>query len=102
MKQIFTLLSVCFVAISASAQQKAEIEVSYTEYQPNMRTGEKNGVTHQYILLADGDDSKFFSPRTEYIDSLNSTPEGKAKYQEMTLSAYLGGKLLCGKIRRRQ
>lgn len=93
MKQIFTLLSVCFVAISASAQQKAEIEVSYTEYQPNMRTGEKNGVTHQYILLADGDDSKFFSPRTEYIDSLNSTPEGKAKYQEMTLSAYLGGKI---------
>ena len=30
---------------------------------------------------------------TEYIDSLNSTPEGKAKYQEMTKNAYLGGKL---------
>ncbi len=83
----------CLVAIAAIAQQKAEIEVSYTEHQPNMRTGEKNGVTHQYILLAGGEDSKFFSPRTEYIDSLNSTPEGKAKYQEMTRSAYLGGKM---------
>lgn len=87
------ILSICLVAIVASAKQKAEIEVSYTEYQPNMRTGEKNGVSHQYILLAGGDDSKFFSPRTEYIDSLNSTPEGKAKYQEMTRSAYLGGKM---------
>lgn len=83
----------CLVAIAANAQTKAEFEVSYTEYQPNMRTGEKNGVTHRYILLASGDDSKFFSPRTEYIDSLNSTPDGKAKFQEMTRSAYLGGKL---------
>lgn len=92
MKQIFSLFFIA-LAITVSAKQKAQIEVSYTEYQPNMRTGEKNGTTHQYILLANGDDSKFFSPRTEYIDSLNSTPEGEAKYQEMTRSAYLGGKI---------
>ena len=30
---------------------------------------------------------------TEYVDSLNSTPEGKAKLNEMTLTAYMGGKL---------
>lgn len=93
MKHLFAILLTLLVTIAANAQQKAEIEVSYTEYQPNMRTGEKNGVTHQYILLAGGDNSKFYSPRTEYIDSLNSTPEGKAKYQEMTRSAYLGGKM---------
>ena len=92
MKYIFSLIYIAF-AITVSAQQKATIEVSYTESQPNMRTGEINGTTHQYILLTSGDDSKFFSPRTEYIDSLNSTPEGKAKYQEMTRSAYLGGKI---------
>ena len=92
MKYIFSLIFIA-LAITVSAQQEAKIEVSYTEYQPNMRTGEKNGTSHQYILLASGDDSKFFSPRTEYIDSLNSTPEGKAKYQEMARSAYLGGKI---------
>lgn len=81
----------CLVAMAARAQQKADIEVSYMEYQPNMRTGEKNGVTHKYILLVAGDDSKFFSPRTEYIDSLNSTPDGKAKFQEMLRSAVMSG-----------
>ena len=92
MKHIFSLIVFAF-AITAHAQQQAEIEVIYTEYQPNMRTGQKDGTSHQYILLARGDYSKFFSPRTEYLDSLNSTPEGKSKYQEMARSAYLGGKI---------
>jgi len=92
MKHIFSLIFIAF-AITAHAQQQAEIEVSYIEYQPNMRTGQKDGTSHQYILLARGDYSKFFSPRTEYLDSLNSTPEGKSKYQEMARSAYLGGKI---------
>ena len=92
MKHIFSLIFITF-AITAHAQQQAEIEVSYTEYQPNMRTGQIDGTSHQYILLASGDCSKFFSPRTEYLDSLNSTPEGKSKYQEMAHSAYLGGKI---------
>ena len=92
MKHIFSLIFFAF-AITAHAQQQAEIEVSYTEYQPNMRTGQKDGTSHQYILLARGDYSKFFSPRTEYLDSLNSTPEGKSKYQEIARSAYLGGKI---------
>ena len=92
MKHIFSLICFAF-AITAHAQQQAEIEVIYTEYQPNMRTGQKDGTSHQYILLARGDYSKFFSPRTEYLDSLNSTPEGKSKYQEIARSAYLGGKI---------
>ena len=57
-----------------------------------MRNG-KDDLTSQYILLANAGDSKFLSPMTEYIDSLNSTPEGKAKYQEMTRNAVLGGKM---------
>ena len=92
MKHIFSLIFIAF-ALTAHAQQQAVIEVGYTEYQPNMRNYQKDGTSHQYILLVSGDDSKFFSPRTEYIDSLNSTPEGKSKYQEMSRSAYLGGKI---------
>ena len=92
MKHIFSLIFIAF-ALTAHAHQQAVIEVGYTEYQPNMRNYQKDGTSHQYILLVSGDDSKFFSPRTEYIDSLNSTPEGKSKYQEMARSAYLGGKI---------
>lgn len=81
----------CLVAIAAIAQ-KADIEVSYTALSPNMKNGKTEIINH-YILLANGKESKFFSPMTEYIDSLNSTPDGKAKYQEITRNAYLGGKM---------
>lgn len=92
MKQTITILLVCLTAIAVVAQSKADIEVSYEAHHPNLRNG-KDDVTNQYILLAGGDDSKFFSPRTEYIDSLNSTPDGQARYQEITRTAYLGGKM---------
>lgn len=81
----------CFVAIAAMAQT-ADIEVSYEAHHPNLRNG-KDDLTSQYILLANSNESKFYSPKTEYVDSLNSTPDGKAKLNEMTRNAYLGGKL---------
>lgn len=93
MKRLITVLLVCIVTIGTYAQQKADIEVSYTEYNPNMRTGETGEVTHRYVLQTNTRESKFYSPRTEFIDSLNSSADGKAKYQEMTRAAYLGGKL---------
>ncbi|MDE5685756.1 MAG: GLPGLI family protein [Paramuribaculum sp.] len=91
MKTILTALTVCLAAIASSAQT-ADIEVSYMAHSPNMKNG-KPEVTNQYILLSNPTDSKFYSPRTEYIDSLNSTPEGKAVYQEMARSAYFSGKM---------
>lgn len=72
------------------AQNKADIEVSYTAMAPNFKNG-KVDVKNQYVLLANASESKFFSPITEYIDSLNSTPEGVAKYQEMSRSAAMKG-----------
>lgn len=90
MKQILSSIIMCLVAIAVSAQQKADIEVSYTAHQPSLRDG-KEDLTAQYILLAGGDDSKFYSPKTEYLDSLNSTPEGKARVAEVTRNAALSG-----------
>lgn len=92
MKRLITSIFMCFAAMVAMAQNKAEIEVSYDAHAPSHRDGKTN-LTNRYVLLANSTESKFFSPLTEYIDSLNSTPEGKARYQEMTRNAYLGGKL---------
>ena len=92
MKQLLTYLACGIVAIAAAAQPKADIAVSYDAHTPSMRDG-KTDVKNQYILLANTAASKFYSPMTEYIDSLNSTPDGKARYQEMTRAAYLGGKM---------
>lgn len=91
MKKTLTLLLVGITAVCAGAQT-SEIEVSYTAYSPNMRDGSA-GTSNQYILLANESQSKFFSPRTEYIDSLNSTPDGRAKYQEMARNAYFSGNM---------
>ena len=92
MKQTITILLVCLTAIAVVAQSKADIEVSYEAHHPNLRNG-KDDLTSQYILLANTTDSKFFSPLTEYLDSLNSTPEGKAKLNEMTRAAFTSGNL---------
>lgn len=91
MKKLFIPIILCFVAIAATAQNKADIEVSYIAISPNMRTGKLGDSTHQYILLANASESKFYSPRTEQIDSLCSTPEGEAKFKEMQRAAVLGG-----------
>lgn len=85
-------MAMCLVAIAAVAQEKADILVSYTASKVNLRDGSQMPPS-KYCLLANAVESKFFSPITEYLDSLQSTPEGDAKYKEMTRGAYLGGKL---------
>jgi len=92
MRKITMLTVSCLVAIAAVAQEKADIEVGYTASTVNFREG-GNAKPNKYILLANTNESKFFSPMTEYIDSLRSTPEGEAKYKEMTRGAYMSGKM---------
>lgn len=91
MNRIITFITFSLAAIAVSAQ-KADIEVSYVAHHPNMRDG-KTDLTNQYILLANATESKFFSPVTEYIDSMKSTPDGAAKLREMTLAAFNAGKI---------
>lgn len=91
MRQPITILFMCLVAIAASAQNKADIEVCYEAHYPNLRNG-KDDLTSHYILLANNNESKFYSPMTEYIDSLNSTPEGRAKLSEIKRNASKNGK----------
>lgn len=91
MNRLVTFITLCVVATVANAQPRADIEVSYTAISPNMRTGKLGDSTHQYILLANSKEQKFYSPRTERIDSLNSTPDGETKFKEMQRAAVLGG-----------
>ena len=79
----------CFATMAAMAQNKADIEVSYSEisfYENGVERGNK------YHLLANAGQSKFFNPRSEEIDSLTSTPEGLANFkktQEAALQAMI-------------
>jgi hypothetical protein len=90
MKHILTSIIMCLVAISAMAQNKADIEVSYTAMSPNFKNGEVD-VKNQYVLLVNAEESKFFSPISEWVDSINSTPDGASKFQEMGRAAAMKG-----------
>ena len=80
----------CIMALGTLAQARAEIEVSY-DYEHFKRTGKQQN--HQMILLANSTESKFYSPETEYVDSLEYTPEGKEIYNQMKMAAFTSGNL---------
>lgn len=89
MRQTITILLMCFVAIATMAQT-ADIEISYNYKHFHRRGSEQN---HQIILLANSTSSKFYNPITEYLDSLESTPEGRDIYNQMKMAAFTSGKI---------
>ena len=91
MRTPVTILSMCIATLVAYAQGNADIEVSYKYEYPNYRTAAR-GSESQYILRTNARESKFFSPKTEYLDSLQSAPDGVAKLNEMTRNAAAAGK----------
>lgn len=84
MKRIIIPIILCFVAMAAMAQNRADIEVSYNYKHLHRTSKEQN---HQMILLANSTYSKFYNPITEYLDSLESTPRGKDVYNQMKMAA---------------
>ena len=79
MKQILTFIFAAFV-LMASAQQKADVLVSYEAASPS-KTGKL--LTSKMSLLASPTEAKYFNDLSLWVDSLKSTPEGKAQYMEI-------------------
>ncbi len=80
---IITLIAL-FAICDASAKKnkecpRAEIKVEYSYPHKRLKTDAK-AYDNEYsmLLLANSYYSKFFSARTEFLDSLDSTPAGKA------------------------
>lgn len=69
--------------------QYSAIEISYIYSHPmqTMRSAEPD-ITNRYVLLCDGSRSKFYSPKTEYIDSIESTPKGFEKFNTFKRICY--------------
>lgn len=74
---VIFILAVCMV--SAKENLRADIKVGYTYHETFVRGSD--GIIKRdipFVLLANKDLSKFYSPATEFKDSLNSTPQGRA------------------------
>lgn len=73
-----------FTMLDLSAKKKAEypraeIKVGYTYHETFVRGSD--GIIKRdipFVLLANKEQAKFYSPKTEYMDSLESTPQGRA------------------------
>ena len=82
------LLLCAFLELSAKKKEqdypRAEIKVSYNYHEEFMR-GNVEYAEHDIpmLLLANSNQSKFYSPHTEYKDSLESTPSGRAKSKQI-------------------
>lgn len=87
--KIIACLVLILFALGASAKKKqdyprAEIKVEYNYHNKFLR-GE-DGVVEKntpFILLANRNQSKFYCPSTEFKDSLESTPSGRAKARQL-------------------
>lgn len=84
MRQTITILFMCFAAIAAMAQNKADIIVSYDSSYPTKHGKIKTG---KMSLLASPTEAKYFNDLSLWVDSLKSTPEGKAQYMEIIKKA---------------
>lgn len=84
MKKIITSLTLCFVAVAAMAQNNVVVEYNVT----TRDTDSGEACTDKMTLVAGLDKSLYFNKTSLYVDSCNSTPEGKAKLREIQLKAW--------------
>ena len=85
---LFLLCSISSYGAGKTVHPKAEIKVEYTYHEKFWRGSD--GVIERAIpmlLLANNESSKFYCPNTEYRDSLESTPSGRAKAKKILHSA---------------
>lgn len=88
-QSIIITIIVFFAMFDVSAKKKkeyprAEIKVEYSYPHKRLKTDAKAyDDEYSMILLANSTYSKFFSPRTEYNDSMQSTPSGKRIWNKM-------------------
>lgn len=80
MHKLILLIPLFFTALAASAQNKADILVGY-EYSYPDKFGKTR--TQKMSLLASPTEAKYFNSLSLWVDSLKSTPNGRAHYEEI-------------------
>ncbi|MDE5882102.1 MAG: GLPGLI family protein [Muribaculaceae bacterium] len=84
MKQTAALLIMCLVAAAAAAQEN--LAVKYTV--SNRATDSGDIHSYNMVLVAGPKKSLFYNAESLYCDSCNSTPEGRAKLEEIQMKAW--------------
>lgn len=91
MKKNLCIGILCTATITAAMSQRIEVSYKYSLPVQTMRSAAAD-VTNRYILITDGAVSKFYSPRTEMIDSIESTHEGFEAFNTFKRECWEAGK----------
>lgn len=87
--RLITILALLCIALGVEAKKKqeyphAEIKVSYNYHHLALRNdGEIITSDYDYLLLANSENSKYYNHNNEYIDSLESTPQGRKLHNQL-------------------
>lgn len=84
MNRLSTSILACLMAIAATPQTNVVVEYDVT----TRDSDSGNPYTHKMTLVANPAKSLYFNKMSQYVDSCNSTPEGKAKLREIQLKAW--------------
>ena len=88
MKKSVILTMLAAMAVSPVFAQKALVKVEYLE---NYRNWTDANVTNDVLLLAGIEESRYFNPMTQTVDSMLSTPQGTVQYNSMVEAANAAG-----------
>ncbi len=80
MNRFISFFIMSAITILSLAQNKADIIVSYDCSKPDKQG---KSVTSKMSLLASAAEAKYFNDLSLWVDSLKSTPDGKAQYMEI-------------------
>lgn len=76
------------VSFAKKEYPRAEMRISYVYHRTHLKTDGKAYTDNlQMILLASPEYSKFYNAKTEFIDSLQSSPKGRSVYRQMISAA---------------
>ena len=84
----------CLICLTALAQEKADILVSYDAKSKGYESDTVK--TTRMSLLANAQEAKYFNDLSLWSDSLGSTPEGKKQLSEIIMAAWCS---TCAKVR---
>lgn len=84
MKQTITFLLMCLVAITMSAVENLAVKYKVS----NRDTDSGKSYSRDMTLVANPNKSLYFNTMSLYVDSCESTPEGRASLREIQMKAW--------------
>lgn len=86
MKKVFSFLLAVLIGLLAFGQQNSGLKVAYDVKATSMFPKKK---APSMTLLTDGYVSMYYNEMTLYVDSMESTAEGKAKLRDIQMKAWM-------------